>query len=103
MSTILFVFVGMMCLMLGVRVFFAEERTKVFNKRPITVLDVRKYNRACGALILGFGAVAEITIYFMIYSKGWISSLFTFGIVVEAVLVMVIYSIIEKKYIKKQY
>lgn len=101
MATILFAFVGLMCLMLGVRVFCAEERTKVFNKRPITVKDVKKYNRICACLIFGFGLVAEITIYFMVYSKGWISGLFTLGIIVEAVITMIIYNFIERRCIQQ--
>ena len=101
MDIILFVFIGMMCLMLGMRVFNAEEQNKVFNKRKLPLKDVKKYNHLCGALIIGFGVVAEITIYFMVLSEGIVSGLFTLAIVVEAVLTMVIYSRIEKKMIQK--
>jgi len=101
MEIILFAFVGIMCLMLGVRVFCAEEQTKVFNKRFLPLKDVKKYNQICGGLIVGFGVVAELTIYFMFRTDGWISSLLTVGIIVEAVLLMFIYSKIERKMIKK--
>lgn len=102
MATILFVFVGVICLMLGVRTFCAQERNKVFNKRPIQVTDVKKYNRLCGALIIGFGIAAEITIYFMVTTQGIVSSLCTLGIVAEAVIVMVLYQAIERKLLKRR-
>lgn len=102
MDVVLFVFVGMMCLMLGVRVFCAEERNKIFNKRPIEVTDVKKYNQLCGALIIGFGVAAEITIFFMVYTEGLVSTLCTLGIIAEAVIAMVIYQQIEKKMLKKR-
>lgn len=101
MSTILLAFVGLLCLFLGIRVFCAEERTKVFNKRPIQVTDVKKYNHICGIMILGFGVVAEITIYFMVSSEGWISTLLTIGIIVEAYILSILYNVIERKFIKQ--
>lgn len=101
MDTILFVFIGAMCLMLGVRVFCAEEQNKIFNKRNLPLKDVKKYNHFCGALIIGFGVVAEITIYFMVFTEGIASGLFTLAIIAEAVLVMVIYYQIEKRMIRK--
>ena len=78
------------------------ERNKVFNKRPIQVTDVKKYNRLCGALIIGFGIAAEITIYFMVTTQGIVSSLCTLGIVAEAVIVMVLYQAIERKLLKRR-
>lgn len=102
MESILFVFVGALCLMLGVRVFCAEEPNKVFNKRPPQLTDVKKYNHLCGALIIGFGVVAEITIYFMGITTGLVSTLCTLGIIVEAIIVMLLYSIIEKKLMQKR-
>lgn len=102
MSTILMAFVGLLCLFLGIRVFCAEERTKVFNKRSIQVTDVKKYNHVCGVMIIGFGVVAEITIYFMVYSEGWISTLLTLGIIVEAFLLTALYSVVERKFIKQR-
>ncbi|MBO5337314.1 MAG: hypothetical protein J6A94_09335 [Lachnospiraceae bacterium] len=100
MEAILFAFIGAMCLMLGVRVFCAEEQNKIFTKYPIQVTDVKKYNQACGILIIGFGIVAEITLYFMISSEGLLSTLFTLGIIIEALITMVIYRQIEKKFRK---
>ena len=102
MATIMFVFVGVMCLSLGIRTIYAEERNKIFNKRPIEVTDVKKYNLWCGLLIIGFGVAAEVTLYFMVYTPGIVGSLLTFGIIIEAVLVMVIYNQIEKKLLKKR-
>lgn len=101
MATILMVFVGLLCLFLGVRVYNMEERAKVFNKRPIQVTDVKKYNHVCGAMIIFFGVVAEITIYFMVSTEGWISSLFTIGIIVEAVALTAVYNVVERRFIKQ--
>lgn len=102
MATILFVFVGVLCLSLGIRVFCAQERNKIFNKRPIEVTDVKKYNRLCGALIIGFGAAAEVTIFFMVYTQGFVSTLCTLAMIAEAVIVMILYGQIEKKMLKKR-
>lgn len=104
MDTILFVFIGMMCLMMGVRVYCAEERTKVFNKRHLPIEDkedIKKYNHFCGGLILGFGVVAEITAYFMVVTTGLVSTLCTLGIIVEAFVTVTIYSKYEQRLIKK--
>jgi len=101
MDTILFIFIGLMCLMLGVRVYCAEERNKIFNKRPLPITelaDIKKYNHFCAVLIIGFGVVAEITAYFMVTSTNEImSALFTLGIIVEALIVVIIYAQYEKK------
>lgn len=100
MDVILFVFIGTMCLMLGVRVFCSEEQNKIFTKFPIQVTDVKKYNQACGVLIIGFGVVAEITLFFMVTTEGLMSTLCTLAIIVEALFTMVIYRQIEKKFRK---
>lgn len=102
MDSILFVFVGAMCLMLGVKVFSSEEQNKVFNKRNLPLTDVKKYNQLCGALVIGFGVVAEITIFFMVCTEGLISTLCTLGIIAEAILAVFIYNIIERKMIRKK-
>lgn len=102
METILFVFVGMLCVMLGVRVYSSEEQNKIFTKYPVEVTDVKKYNHLCGILIFGFGIIAEITMFFMIYSEGLVSTLCTVGIIVEALIVMVIYRKIEARLRKKR-
>lgn len=96
----LMVFVAVLCLYIGMKVITGEERNKVFNKRPIEVKDVKKYNIACGILVIGFGVVAEITIYFMISTTGWISTVMTLLLIAEAFIVVLIYNQIEKKMIK---
>ena len=101
METVVLVFVGVMCLMLGVRVYGAEEQNKIFTKYPVKVTDVKKYNKACGVLIIGFGVVAEITLFFMVCSEGIMSTVFTLAIILEAVLVMFLYRQIEKRLMKK--
>lgn len=97
MEIILFVFIGLSCLTLGVRTISAEERNKIFNKRPIRVKSVQAYNRFCGGLIIGFGIVAEITVYFMVYTEGIVSTLCTLGVIAEAFLVMTIYNQVERR------
>lgn len=102
MDVILYVAVGFMCVNVGVNILRSQDRNTVFNKRPIEVVDVKKYNRLCGILVLGFGAVAEITMFFMCNTTGWTSALFTLLIAVEAFLVAAIYGLIEKKLLKKR-
>ena len=102
MESMLFVFIGAMCLMLGIRVFCAEEPNKVFTKQRLMLKDVKQYNRLCGALIMGFGIAADVTIFYMVSSEGLLSTLFTLVIIVEAVITMVIYSFIEKKCVEKK-
>jgi|GEM_PF-3496212 len=101
MDFIIFVFVGILCVSLGARVFWAEERNKVFNKRTITVTDVRKYNQICGGLIIGFGIVAEVTLYFVISTDGWLSTVLTLLIILEAYIVMRLYNKVERKMLKR--
>ena len=102
MDLILYVTIGFICLNVGVNILRSQERNKVFNKRPIEVSDVKKYNRLCGILVLGFGVTAEITLFFMCNTVGWTSILFTLLIIFEALLVAVIYNQIEKKLLKKR-
>lgn len=97
---ILLVFVAVLCLYVGMKVLSCEERNRVFNKRPIEVKDVKKYNQACGILVLGFGVVAEITLFFMVYNTGWISTVMTLLLIVEAFIVVLIYNKIERKMLK---
>ncbi len=99
---ILLVFVAVMCMYVSMRVFSSEERNKVFNKRPIEVTDVKKYNRACGFLIVGFAVVAEVTLFFMISTTGWVSTILTLLLIAEAYMVVVIYNQIEKKMLKRR-
>ncbi len=102
MDGILFIFVGIMCLYVAVKTFSSPERNKVFNKRPIDVVDVKKYNQFCGVLILGFGLVAELTIVAMTLTTGIVSTLCTVGIIVEAILVVYIYQKFELRFLKKR-
>lgn len=102
MDGILFVFVGIMCLYVAIKTISSPERNKVFNKRPIDVVDVKKYNQFCGGLILGFGVVAELTIAVMIYTTGIVSTLCTIGVIVEALLVVYIYNKFELRFLKKR-
>lgn len=102
MDTILLLLVGVMCLWTGMKTLYNEERNTIFNKRSIEVTDVKKYNQLCGYLILGFGAAAEITIYFMCKASGLISGIFSIILIAEALLVVVIYNRIERKLLKRR-
>lgn len=102
MDGILFIFIGVMCLYVAIKTISSPERNKVFNKRPIDVVDVKKYNLFCGILIIGFGAAAEITIVAMTLTTGIVSALCTLGVIVEAILVVYIYSKFELKFLKKR-
>lgn len=97
---ILYVVIGFICIMAGMKVFLEEEQNKVFNKRTLPLIDVKAYNHACGILIWGFGAVAEITCYLCLTSEGLLSNLLPLYILIEAVILMKIYFEIEKRNIE---
>lgn len=102
MDVILLAFVAVMCFGTGGKILNSEERNKVFNKRPIEVVDVKKYNKACAFLVIGFGVAAEITLFVGALFRGWVSGVTTVLLIVEAVLVVVIYGKIEKKMLKRR-
>lgn len=102
MDVIILVFVGIMCAYAAVTVFNSKERTQIFNSRPIEVTDVKKYNRFCGHLIIGFGVAVEITIFIAFALGGIVSLICTIVIALEAFLVLKIYSKNEAKMLKKR-
>ncbi len=102
MDLILLIFVAGLCANVAAKILNSEERNKVFNKRPIEVVDVKKYNKMCGILVIGFGAAAEIILFISILFGGWISLVCTLALIGEAVLVMFIYNKIEIKMLKKR-
>ena len=97
MDLILFIFIGGLCFSVAGKILSSEERNKVFTKYPIEVVDVKKYNKACGYLVIGFGVAAELTLFLGSLIQGWYSIFFTLALVVEAVIVMKIYNKIEAK------
>ena len=102
MDFVLYAAVGFMCISVGMNILKSPGRNTVFNKRPIEVVDVKKYNRLCSMLVFGFGVVAEITMLFMCNTTGWVSMLFTLMIIVEAFIMVAIYNVIERKLLKKR-
>lgn len=102
MNMIMFVFIGVMCLYVGIKILSSEERNTVYNKRPIEVVDVKKYNQFCGWLTIGFGVVADLTIFLMGSLTGWLSLLCTVLLIVEAIAVVKIYVKVEFKMLKKR-
>lgn len=101
MDLVIFLFVGAICFPAGIKILTSEERNKVFNKYHLEVVDVKKYNKACGWLVIGFGVVAELTLYLGSIVQGWYSILFTLALLAEAAVVMMVYRKIEKKMMKK--
>lgn len=100
MEIILLVFVGVICIGQGVRVCQAEKTNKVFCKYPLVVKDVKEYNRFCGSLMIGFGIVAELTLLGVFCTRGLISLLLCFLLLLEAFVVMKIYNKNEKRFRK---
>ncbi|MCI8542576.1 MAG: hypothetical protein HFH95_04580 [Lachnospiraceae bacterium] len=102
MSYFVFVFIGCTCMYAGAKILSSEERNKVFNRFPIQVEDVKKYNKFCAILVIGFGVVAELTMLCAYALGGLLSIVFTLLLIVEARIVMKIYSKGEKKMLKKR-
>lgn len=102
MDFIIFLFVALMCLNVAVKIFNSEERNKVFNRHPIEVEDVKKYNRFCGTLVIAFCVAAEFTLFIGALFGGWISLVTTAALVGEAFLVMIVYNKAERKMLKKR-
>ena len=101
-TTMLFAFVTIMCMYVGVKILCSEERNTFYNKRPNEVVDVKKYNRFCGLLTIGFGFVADLTILLMGSQILWLSILGTVLLLVEAFAVTKIYAKVEFKMLKKR-
>lgn len=102
MDMLVLTFVGIMCAYVAIQIFSSEERNQVFNKRPIEVADVKKYNRFCGFLVIGFGLAVEATLFLGFLLGGIVSLISTVAIIAEAFLVLRIYAGYEKKVLKKR-
>ncbi|MCM1189206.1 MAG: hypothetical protein NC541_07900 [bacterium] len=102
MDLAIMVFVGGLCAYVAGKIFNSEERNQVFNKRPIEVVDVKKYNQLCGFLVIGFGVVVEITLFLSFFFGGLGSLIGTVAMLIEAFAVLKIYSKIEIKMLKKR-
>lgn len=102
MDYILFLFIGGLCAYVASKIMSSEERNKVFNKFPIQVEDVKKYNKFCALLVIGFGVAAEATMIAGHAAGGIFSLLSTVLLILEAYATMKIYSRGEKKMLKKR-
>lgn len=98
MGLILLVIIGVMCIGQGVRAYSSEEQNRIFTRYPIKVKDVKEYNKFCGALMIGFGIAAEITLFIMLNTTGILSTLLTLAVIAEAFIVLFIYRKKEPKY-----
>lgn len=102
MDFIVFLFIGGTCVYVASKILSSEERNKVFNKFPIQVEDVKKYNKFCASLVIGFGVAAEATMV-VGYGLGGIFNLVsTLLLILEAYITMKVYSKGEKKMLKKR-
>ena len=81
---------------------FRMIRSKFKREGLFEVEDVKKYNRFCGGLVIGFGIVAEITIFIACAFGGIVTIICTIAIAVEAFIVMKIYNKNEIKMLKKR-
>lgn len=101
MDMLFFFFIAALCFNVAGKIFSSKERNTVFNKRPIEVVDVKKYNKTCGYLVIGFCLAAEFTLFAAKIFGGWISMVCTLLLIGEAFGLMVIYNKIERKMLKK--
>ncbi|MCI9336807.1 MAG: hypothetical protein HFH93_04555 [Lachnospiraceae bacterium] len=102
MDFIIFLFIGGTCVYVASKILSSEERNKVFNKFPIQVEDVKKYNKFCASLVIGFGVAAELTMIGGYALGGIFSLLSTVLLIAEAYITMKIYGRGEKKMLKKR-
>lgn len=101
MEILLFFLICGMSFSQGFKAYTAEEQTNVFNKRKLPIEDVKAYNKFCAKLLYGYGIVAGVTAAFMMVSSGWWSTIFTILIIVEALVLVRIYSKNEIKFLRK--
>lgn len=102
MDMVLLIFVAGLCMYVAGKILSSEERNKIFTKYPIQVEDVKKYNRFCAVLVIGFGIAAEVTLALSYLIEGWLSILFNLLLIAEAVIVMKIYNKGERRMLKKR-
>lgn len=102
MDVIVLVFIGMTCAYVAAQILNSKERNKVFNKRPIEVVDVKKYNRFCGILVICFGVAADLTLFICSLLGGVAAALSPLGLIAEAYVVLKVYSKQEIKMLKKR-
>lgn len=102
MDILILVIVGITCAYVSAGIFNAKERNRVFNKKSIEVADVKKYNRDCGFLVIGFGVAAEITLFVGFLFGQIASAIAPLVLIVEAAGVLKLYENIEKKHLKKR-
>lgn len=100
MDVILLVVVMGICFTQGYNAYNCEKQNKVFNKRNLPLKDVKEYNHFCGKLIYGFGIVATLTMMLMLSGNAWLSLLGCVLLLIEAFLLMKIYSKKEIEFLR---
>ena len=96
--------VGCLFICLGIYSFFSKKPAGFWaNAEMFQVTDVKNYNRAVGKLFCAFGIVFVILGLPLLSGQNspWIL-LSVFGVMIECIAIMIIYTtVIEKKYKKK--
>ena len=96
--------VGCFFIGIGIRSFFSKKPVQFWaNAEMFEVTDVKKYNASVGGLFCAFGVVLIILGLPLLCGQNspWIF-LSVFGVLMECIVAMIIYTVvIEKKYKKR--
>ncbi|MBR1701286.1 MAG: hypothetical protein IJ716_04960 [Lachnospiraceae bacterium] len=101
---IIWVVVGLAIICIGIRALFSQKAVGFWaNINPISVNDIKGYNRATGKLFISYGMI------FVILGTPLLSGqnspyllLSVLGVMIETIVTMAIYSlVVEKKYGEK--
>ena len=101
---IIWAIVGALIICIGISAFFNKKAVGFWaNIKPITVKDIKGYNRATGKLFVAYGLIFIILgLPLLTGQNSALILLSALGVMVETIVIMAIYSIcIEKKYKEK--
>lgn len=101
---IVWAIVGALIICIGISAFFNKKAVGFWaNIKPITVKDIKGYNRATGKLFVAYGLIFIILgLPLLSGQNSALILLSALGVMVETIAIMAIYSIcIEKKYKEK--
>lgn len=101
---IIWAIVGALIICIGISAFFNKKAVGFWaNIKPITVKDIKGYNRATGKLFVAYGLIFIILgLPLLSGQNSALILLSALGVMVETIVIMAIYSIcIEKKYKEK--
>lgn len=101
MEIFLFVVIGCLCASQAAKVYSSEGQNKVFNRKELPLTDVKAYNRFCGKLMIAFTLAIELTLGLVILTDGWLSTILSLLMIVEAVALVKYYNKNESKFLRK--